>query len=376
VEGETAPEADTHGKEHGEQPTHDIVVVGASAGGVEALVALVRDLPPDLPAALFVVLHVPPYGESHLPAILTHHGPLPAAHATHGAAITPGRIYVAPPDHHLLVRDGHVELTHGPRENASRPAVDALFRTAARAYGPRVVGVVLSGALGDGSAGLMAIAARGGVTVVQDPAEALFEGMPRTALRYVRVDHVLPVRQIPALVGRLAREPAAEKGVPTMSDMEETMPHLVHRDLTAQERNERSGETTVYTCPECGGTLWQVEHQGLAQFNCHVGHAYAPEALLGQMSEEVEAALWRCVRLLVEKATLTRQLAGRLQAAGQQDQAARVAEQAHLDDRQGQLIRTMLLEATPQPGSRPLVVEPALEEVWREGPPPASADGG
>jgi two-component system chemotaxis response regulator CheB len=297
----------------------------------------------------------------------------------HGEAITPGRIYVAPPDHHLLVRNGYVELTRGPRENSSRPALDPLFRSAARAYGPRVVGVVLSGALGDGSVGLMAIAARGGVTVVQDPEEALFEGMPRTALRYVRVEHVLPVRQIPALLGRLAREPATYHeaiGVPTMSEMDEMMPHLVRRDITAQERDERSGETTVYTCPECGGTLWQVDHQGLVQFNCHVGHAYAPESLLGQMSEEVEAALWRCVRMLTEKATLTRQLAGRLRAAGQEAQAARVAEQAHLDDRHGQLIRTMVLEATSNLGNQPPDVKQVLKEISRRGQPRASADGG
>src|SRR5437764_7543295 len=358
------------------RPTHDIVVVGASAGGVEALVTLVRGLPADLPAALFVVLHIPPYGASQLPAILTRHGPLPAAHATHGEAIAPGRIYVAPPDHHLLVRDGHVELTHGPRENGSRPAVDPLFRSAARAHGARVVGIVLSGALGDGSVGMMTIAARGGVTVVQDPEEALFESMPRAALQSVRVDHILPVHQIPALLGRLARAPAAEKGFSTRSTMDEMMPHLVRRDITAQERNERSGETTVFTCPECGGTLWQAEHQGLMQFNCHVGHTFAPESLFGQMSEELEAALWRCARMLTEKATLARQLAGRLRAAGREAPAARVEEQAHLDDHHGQLIRTMLLEATPQPGTRPLVVEQALGEVLREGQPRASADGG
>jgi two-component system, chemotaxis family, protein-glutamate methylesterase/glutaminase len=363
-------------KSKGSKPAHDIIVVGASAGGVEALSALVQGLPADLPAALFVVLHIPSYSESHLPAILAHRGPLPAAHATHGEAIAPGCIYVAPPDHHLLVRHGHVELTRGPHENGSRPAVDPLFRSAARAYGPRVVGVVLSGALGDGSVGLMGIAARGGVTVVQDPEEALFESMPRTALTYVRVNHVLPVRQIPALVGRLAREPAAQEGAPTMSDIDEMMPHLVRRDITAQERDERSGETTVYTCPECGGTLWQVEHNGLAQFNCHVGHAYAPESLLGEMSEDLEAALWRCVRMLVEKATLTRQLAGRLRAAGQEAQAARVAQQAHLDDRHGQLIRTMVLEATPNPGTQPPDVKQALKEISRQGQPPASADGG
>ena len=161
-----------------------------------------------------------------------------------------------------------------------------------------------------------------------------------------------------------------------MSDIDEMMPHLVHRDITAQERNERSGETTVYTCPDCGGTLWQVEHNGLAQFNCHVGHTFAPESLPGQMSEDLEAALWRCVRMLVEKATLTRQLAGRLRAVGQEAQAARVAEQAHLDDRHGQLIRTMLLAATPNPGTQPPDVKQVLKEISRQEQPPASADGG
>jgi two-component system, chemotaxis family, protein-glutamate methylesterase/glutaminase len=217
------------------------------------------------------------------------------------------------------------------------------------------------------------------VAVVQDPEEALFESMPRTALTYVRAAHVLPVHQIPALVDRLAHEPATyheASGVPTMSDLDETMPHLVHRDFMAQERNERSGETTVYTCPECGGTLWQVDHQGLVQFNCHVGHAYAPESLLGEMSEEVEAALWRCVRMLTEKATLTRQLAGRLRAAGQEAQAARVEEQAHLDDRHGQLIRTMVLEATSNLGNQPPDVKQVLKEISRRGQPRASADGG
>ena len=158
--------------------------------------------------------------------------------------------------------------------------------------------------------------------------------------------------------------------------MDEMMPHLVRRDITAQERNERSGATTVYTCPECGGTLWQVEQQGLLQFNCHVGHTYAPESLLGQMSEDLEAALWRCARMLTEKATLTRQLAGRLRAGGREAQAARVEEQAHLDDRHGQLIRTMLLAATPNPGTQPPDVKQVLKEISRQGQPPASADGG
>lgn len=347
--------------------THDIIVVGASAGGVEALTRLVAGLPADLPAAVFIVLHTPPYSRSHLPAILSRAGPLPVAHATDGEAIAPGRVYVAPPDHHLLVREGRVELSRGPRENGSRPAVDPLFRTASRVYGPRVVGVVLSGTLGDGAVGLTVVATRGGVTVVQDPDEALFGGMPRAALRYARVDYTLPVAEIPPLLARLAREPVVDKGWRNMSDIDEESPVQIRRDIATQARDGRAGETTIYTCPECGGTLWQIERNGLTQFNCHVGHVYAPETLLGHMSEELEAVLWSCVRMLVEKATLTRQLGERLRAEGRVAQAARVEEQAEVDDRHGQLIRDTLLDAPSNPGEQTLVVERALEDVGGAG---------
>jgi two-component system chemotaxis response regulator CheB len=262
----------------------------------------------------------------------------------------------------MLVQQGRVVLSHGPRENRSRPAIDPLFRSAAQAYGPRVVGVVLSGALGDGAMGLVVIAARGGITVVQDPREALFESMPRTALQYTRVDYTLPVAQIAPLLVRLAGEPVAEKGSPTMDDSEENVPSLIRRDFDAQAHGQRAGETTVYTCPECGGTLWQTDDNGLIQFNCHVGHSYLAETLLGEMSDELEGALWACVRMLAEKATLTRQLAARLRDAGQEAKAARVEEQAEADDRHGQLIRDTLLETASSPSAETLVVEEALEE--------------
>jgi two-component system chemotaxis response regulator CheB len=354
-------------------PTHDIVVVGASAGGVEALMGLAARLPPGLRAAVFVVLHISPSGGSHLPAILSRAGALPAAHAQDGESITTGRLYIAPPDYHLLVREGCVALWRGPRENASRPAVDPLFRSAARAYGPRVVGVVLSGALGDGAVGMAAVAARGGVTVVQDPDEALFDGMPRAALHYVPNTHSLPVAEIPSLLVRLAHEPVAEKGWPNMSEtgehsptqsrpeIDEDSPPQITRDIAAQAQNRRGGETTVYTCPECGGTLWQVEREGVTQFNCHVGHVYGPEILLDHMSDELEAALWSCVRMLMERATLRRQLAGRLQAAGRTVEAGRIEEQAVLDDRNGALVRDTL-QALGAPSAQTLAVEPAFDE--------------
>lgn len=186
--------------------TRDIIVVGASAGGVEALSQLARGLPEDLSISMFVVLHMPAGGVSALAHILDRAGPLSSSQARDGESIATGHIYVAPPDHHLLVRRGHVALVRGPRVNSHRPAVDPLFRSAARAYGPRVVGVVLSGALDDGTAGLLAVKMRGGVAVVQSPDDALFSGMPSSALDIVEVDHCVPVAEIPPLLSSLARQ--------------------------------------------------------------------------------------------------------------------------------------------------------------------------
>jgi two-component system chemotaxis response regulator CheB len=351
----------------------DIITIGASAGGVEALVKLVEALPVDLPAAVFVVLHVPSYGPSHLPEILSRRGPLPAAHARHGEAIAAGHIYVAPPDHHLRVRDGTVVLTRGPHENRSRPSVDALFRSAAREHGRRVAGVVLTGALIDGALGLQAIVRGGGVAIVQDPAEALFAGMPAAALQAVPGAYSLPVAEIAALLDQLTRDgpPEARQGeqeeMDERDDAEKLALALAMRDIQAQAHNERVDQTTVYTCPECGGTLWQIDEGGLTEFRCHVGHAYGAEVLLGQMTEDLEAVLWRCVRLLVEKATLTRQLADRLRTRGLERQARRVQERAEEDDRQGQLIRDLLLNA---PTTQSLTIAQALEEgtAARENP--------
>ena len=184
-------------------PDHGIVVVGASAGGVEALADLTASLPGDLPAPLFVVLHLPATGTSALPEILRRQGPLPAAHVKDGEPIRPGRIYVAPPDHHILLRTGHVHLSRGPRENGHRPAIDPLFRSAAREYASKVIGVVLSGALDDGTAGLVAVKSCGGVAVVQGPSDALYPAMPGNALEHVQVDHVVAAASMGKLLARL-----------------------------------------------------------------------------------------------------------------------------------------------------------------------------
>jgi two-component system chemotaxis response regulator CheB len=322
---------------------HDIVVIGASAGGIPALSALVGGLPAGFPAAILVVVHIPPYAESHLPEILSRAGPLPAAHARDGEPIQAGRISVAPPDRHLLVRPGEIALSRGPRENHSRPAIDPLFRSAARAYGPRVVGVILSGALDDGSLGLLAVQTRGGATIVQDPDEATIDSMPRSALRLVAADFVLPAAEIAGALADLVTTPASEEGGVAVADDAERLQAAIADDFLAQARDDRAGETTIYTCPDCGGVLWQEGAGRRLGFRCHVGHAYAPDVLLNQKSEEYEAALWSSLRLLKEKATLTRQLATRADELGSHDVTAeRIEERARLDERHVRMIQELL----------------------------------
>jgi two-component system, chemotaxis family, protein-glutamate methylesterase/glutaminase len=348
----------------------DIVVIGASAGGIQALTTLVAGLPREFPASLLVVVHIPPYAISRLPEILSRSGPLPAAHARHGEAIEPGRIYIAPPDRHLLVRAGWIELSRGPRENHCRPAIDPLFRTAARVYGARVIGIILSGALYDGSMGLLAIKTRGGMAIVQDPQEAIVDSMPRRAIERVEAEHVLPVAEMAAALTDLIRQPVIAQGGTSMEnaiDPEERLEAVIAEDFVEQASDGRIEETTIFTCPDCGGVLWQGaegSEGSVLRFRCHVGHAFAPEVLLSQKSEELETALWSSLRLLKEKATLTLQLANRTRTSGngKATQAAeRIAEQAELDERHARVIQE-LLEAMPSPMDQAMVVTHAMND--------------
>jgi two-component system, chemotaxis family, protein-glutamate methylesterase/glutaminase len=348
----------------------DIIVIGASAGGIQALTTLVAGLPRDFPASLVVVVHIPPYAISRLPEILSRSGPLPAAHARHGEAIEPGRIYIAPPDRHLLVRAGWIELSRGPRENHCRPAIDPLFRTAARVYGARVIGIILSGALYDGSMGLLAIKTRGGMAIVQDPKEAIVDSMPRRAIERVEAEHVLPVAEMAAALTDLIRQPVIAQGGTSMEnaiDPEERLEAVIAEDFVEQASDGRIEETTIFTCPDCGGVLWQGaegSEGSVLRFRCHVGHAFAPEVLLSQKSEELETALWSSLRLLKEKATLTLQLANRTRTSGngKATQAAeRIAEQAELDERHARVIQE-LLEAMPSPMDQAMVVTHAMND--------------
>jgi two-component system chemotaxis response regulator CheB len=334
---------------------HDIIVIGASAGGVEALITLVRGLPADLPAALFVVLHVPAQSTSALPRILSHNGPLPAVHAVNGQKIELGHIYVAPPDHHLLVDNGYVRLGRGAKENMHRPAIDPLFRSAARAYGPRVVGVVLSGVLDDGTSGLKAIKERSGLAVVQDPKEALYPGMPESAIQHVAVDYVGPIRDMPLLLERLAHEPAPEGVVAVTDDIDkdhiDIEVEIAETDLSDEGLLDKIGEPATYACPDCHGTLWQIHDGDLVRFRCRVGHAYTAESMITVHTESVENALYVALRALEESASLSRQLARNAQQRGLDSIATRMEAKAADTDQQAAVVRSLLTTESPANGA-------------------------
>lgn len=285
-------------------PCHDMILIGASAGGVQTLAELVSGLPRDLPAAVFIVIHVAPFGTSAMPAILSRSGPLPAVHPQDDELITPGKVYVAPPDHHLIIEPDRVRISRGPTENGYRPAVDVLFRSAAQVYGPRTVGVVLTGNLDDGTAGLALIKKYGGTAVVQDPEEADYPGMPRSAIASVDVDHVLPIAGIAPLLADLAHQEVKEPEPPP--EEEDTME--IKRELERGEDREGKGDPSGLTCPECGGTLFEREKAEVVHFRCRTGHAYSPESLLAKQSESLEATLWAAVRALEENAALARRM--------------------------------------------------------------------
>jgi two-component system chemotaxis response regulator CheB len=281
-----------------------VIVIGASAGGVDALSTVVGGLPADLPAPVLVVLHVTPRGKSVLPQILTSRGRMPAHHALDGEPLVAGHVYVAPPDRHLAIEDGVVRLNAGPRENGVRPALDPLFRSAADVYGPGAVGVVLSGTLDDGTAGLIAIKRRGGVALVQDPDEAMFPSMPASAVRLANPDYVAPLEKLPELLVTVVGE-----------KLEEPMPRhpgLAHDDPDSASAEDQPGEPSEFTCPECGGTLWEQPEGELLRFRCRVGHAFSSESLLTEQREALEAALWTAVTALEERADLARRLAERM----------------------------------------------------------------
>jgi len=292
---------------------HDVVDIGASSGGVEALTTLMAGLPANLAAAIFVVLHVPPEGPSMLPTLLNRAGRMPAAHAVDEEPIRRGRIYVAPPAHQMYVQAGRIAVRHGPRENLHRPAVDPLFRTAAHHYGTRVIGVVLSGMMDDGTAGLLAVKDAGGLTVVQDPDDAVCPDMPASAFEAVQPDYSVPVGDLAELLVHLVGADAASESLAREVPLETVEEAELPSDaLTSAEQ----GETSAFTCPECHGTLWQISDGRTLRYRCRVGHAFSEETMVSAQGESTERALWAALRSLEERYGMLTKLADRARARG------------------------------------------------------------
>jgi two-component system, chemotaxis family, protein-glutamate methylesterase/glutaminase len=268
----------------------DIIVMGASAGGVPALKTFFRNFTPRLPVSVFVVLHVSPGAVSVLPHILATQTLMAVEHAVDGEAIQPGRVYVARPDHHLIVELGHVHVTRGPKENRARPAINPLFRSAALAYGPRVIGIVLTGMLDDGTAGLWEIKRRGGIAVVQSPEDAEYEQMPENALNNVRVDYQIPIAQMGATILDLMPGNSTRPGLNSEQPM---------------------SQPTQFTCPDCHGPISRVTYDDLTEYRCRVGHVYSDQSMIVAHDEAEERALWSAVESLEEGADLAAELSNR-----------------------------------------------------------------
>jgi two-component system chemotaxis response regulator CheB len=345
-------------------PRHDLVVIGASAGGVETLTRVVAGLPPDLAAAVCIVLHVAPDSPSALAHILHRAGPLPCRPARDGESLRQGQILVAPPDHHLVVEDRHVRLVVGPRENGHRPAVDVLFRSAAAAGNGRVVGVVLSGTRDDGTAGLAVIKSHGGATIVQDPRDALYAGMPTSALEHVVVDAVVPTERLATAVAEMVsgptppRPPAPEPGAPPGES--EPQPASTGGLNPGHDPAEESGVTTI--CPECGGVLSERFEAGMTQWECRVGHRYSPQSLADAQAQDVESALWAGVRALEDRSMLLRRMADRAELGGQPRSARSFRRRAEDASSHAGLVREALSRAATSTLRRLAAHEPSSEE--------------
>jgi len=323
-----------------------IVVVGSSAGGVRALQILVSQLPSDFPAPILIVQHIGAY-RSILPTLFNRAGPIPAAHATDGDEITAGRILVAPPDMHMIVEDAIVRLVRGPKEHHARPAIDPLFRSTALAWGPGAIGVLLTGWLDDGTAGLQAIKRCGGTAVVQDPAEADSPGMPMSALRFVEVDYQVPLAAMGGLLERLvAEEPASGQGGRAGLLVRENDIALGKGDF--MEHLEKIAKPSTFVCPDCDGALWEITGSEPRRFRCHTGHAYTLQSLYHAHTETTDEALWSALRALQEKELLLKSMAAGYRAERDEKEAARLDEEAG-DIAQHAATLRKLIESTPAP---------------------------
>jgi two-component system chemotaxis response regulator CheB len=336
-------------------PARRVIAIGGSAGGLGALTRILADLPADLPAAVLAVLHMPATSKSRLPVILQRRGRLPAVVPTVPEVLEEGTIYVALPDRHLMVGRGEVYLGHGPRENGHRPAIDTLFRTAARHYGPAAVGVVLCGTLDDGSAGLRAIRRRG-TAVVVDPADCDFHDMPESAIAAAEPQHVVSLSEMGPLLTELVQRPVP---VPSWLGMAPAAPpdESAGKEAAIMGRSEelwgddRPGRPSGYTCPDCHGVLWEIEEGPVPHFECRIGHRVSPETLLEQRVDEVEGAIWAAVRALEEQASLATRLWQRASDRGDMLTAERFQRRAEAARQQATVLRDVALRPRIEPDS-------------------------
>jgi two-component system chemotaxis response regulator CheB len=337
----------------------EVVVIGGSAGAIEALTTIIRQLPADLSAALLIVIHTRAEGTSYLDRVLARDSVLPVSFAGDNMAIEPAHVYVAPPGSHLTVHDHSLCLVHGPKENGFRPAVDPLFRSAARQYGSRAMGIILSGALDDGTYGLKIIKDGGGMAVVQNPAEATHPEMVLSAMRFVDVDHVMNAAGIANLIVDSSTTGAPAKGEQHMARQREPDPQN-RADQTDVEEMERDfGPPSGLTCPDCGGALWELQNGDLTRYRCHVGHQFTTEGLDAGQSEQVESALWTAVRVLEEHAELRKRLSERADDAGLSQVATGFSDSAKETQRQARTIRELLFGKTPLPAAQS---EPTMQQ--------------
>jgi two-component system, chemotaxis family, protein-glutamate methylesterase/glutaminase len=328
-------------------PNRDLIVVGASAGGVSALESICASLPGSFEATVLVVLHTSSNSRGFLADVLNRAGPLTAVYPQDRDVIQKGRIYVAPPDFHMLVESGCLRLFQGPRENLHRPAIDPLFRSAANEYGSRTVGVILTGLLDDGSSGLISVKARNGVAVVQDPATALFPSMPKSALENVPDAYVATLEQIPPLLARLVNQPAGTAPQPDIAAEREVK--YAELDMQQFDSEMPLGESSAYACPEFGGVLWETDQHGLLRFRCRVGHAYTARNLDAEQRIRIETALWAALRALEERASLYKRMASTARDRKQELNMRSFAERASDAHKHARILRDLLTKVSPSP---------------------------
>jgi two-component system chemotaxis response regulator CheB len=336
----------------------DLVVIGASAGGIEALQQLLGALPHDLDAAVLIVLHTSSHAGGMLPQILQRAGKLPASHPEDGTQIRKGHVYVAPPDRHMIVEGDRIRIIRGPRENLHRPAIDPLFRSAASSWGRRVIGVILTGLLDDGTVGLMLVHNRGGKAIVQDPKTAMFAAMPSNALEQVPGAYVLSLHEISEMIVRLTKEEIPEQAIAYASPngRAEKETRITELDMSQIENEDRPGQPSPFACPDCGGVLWELEDNGFLRFRCRVGHAYTARNLGAEQRHAVETALWSALRALEESASLYRRMAERASSGAHPQAADQFEERAVNTSENARVLRDFLLQVN-QPDEAQYEVE-------------------